>query len=130
SSSESVTRADPQGRGAAIDESRLERRNRPIFCVDSNSEDLNNVLLRVEDVAVASDGACEIRIRNSYIIGDTALKITGATNVAIDNSVIEGRVALWLEGSPNVSVRSSTIRGAVQKNGAVNLTDLGGNLWR
>jgi hypothetical protein len=118
------------GRGAVIDESRLERQTHPVSCKGGNSIDLSEVLLRVEDIAVETVGGCVVRIRNSHIVGDVALQSTGATTVTIENSIIEGRVALALKGSVMVSVQSSTIRGAVQKVGAANLRDLGGNLWR
>jgi hypothetical protein len=122
--------SDPAGRGAVIDESRLERRTRPISCIGGNSEDLNDVFLQVSEVAVDSVGACVVHIRNSHIVGDVAIKGTGSTTVSIENSIIEGRIALQLMGSTNVSVRSSTIQGTVQKIGSVTLRDLGGNLWR
>lgn len=122
--------SDSSGRGAVIDESRLERRTRPVFCKGDNSIDLIDVLLRVEDVAVETLGSCVVHIRNSHIVGNVAVQSTGGTTVTIENSIIEGRVALALKGSVMVSVQSSTIRGAVQRVGATNLRDLGGNLWR
>jgi hypothetical protein len=130
SPSGSDSQADSGGPGAVIDDSRLERRTRPVSCVGTTSEDLTGVLLRVDDVAIAGIGSCTIRIKNSHIIGNIALQINGSTTVSIDNSIIEGVVALQLRGSVNMSVRASTIRGAVQKSGPVKLRDLGGNLWR
>jgi hypothetical protein len=126
----SAQSSDSGGRGAVIDESRLERRTRPISCIGANSADLNDVLLSVSGVAVESVGGCVVHIRNSHIVGDVAVKATGNTTVTIENSIIEGRLALRLEGGTNVSVQSSTIRGNVQKIGEAGLRDLGGNLWR
>ena len=117
------------GRGAVIDENRLEQRSRPVACTGDNNVTLSNVLLRVDGVAVTGVGSCDIRIRNSHIIGDTAVQVTGSTNVAIENSIIEGRVALSLTGSADMSVKSSTIRGSVQRVGPTQLKDLGGNVW-
>ena len=117
------------GRGAVIDESRLEQRSRPVACTGDNNVTLSNVLLRVDGVAVQGVGSCDIRIRNSHIIGDVAVQVTGSTNVAIENSIIEGRVALSLTGSADMSVKSSTIRGPVQRIGSTQLKDLGGNVW-
>ena len=122
--------SDAARQGAVIDESRLERRTQPTSCVGSNTQELNNVALQVNEVAVASIGSCTIRIRNSHIVGDIAIKLSGSPTVSIENSIIEGRVALQLEGSPTVTVRSSTVRGAVEKVGSVTLRDLGGNLWQ
>jgi hypothetical protein len=122
--------ADSSGKGAVIDESRLERRTRPISCTGDNSVDLTDVLLKVDDVAIETLGSCVVHIRNSHIIGSTGVKSTGSAAVTIENSIIEGRVALSLTGSVNMSVQSSTIRGTVQRVGSTNLRDLGGNLWR
>jgi hypothetical protein len=123
--------SNPSGRGAVIDESRLERRTRPVACKGDGSIDLSDVLLTVDDVAVTSVGSCSVHIRNSHIVGDVAVQSTGGTTVTIVNSIIEGRAAaLQLKGAVNMSVQSSTIRGPVQRVGEASLRDLGGNLWR
>jgi hypothetical protein len=122
--------SDSPGGGATIDDSRLERRTRPVSCVGSNSIDVSNVLLRVDDIAVETVGSCVVHIRNSHIAGDVAVQTTGSAVVTIENSIIEGRVALALRDSVMISVKSSTIRGAVQKGGATKLQDLGGNVWQ
>jgi hypothetical protein len=113
-----------------LDESRLERRGRSVVCKGANSEQLDGVLLRADDIAVESIGDCVVTIRDSHIIGRVGVRAFGSTRVSIVNSIIEGGVALSIEGAANVSVQSSTIRGQVRKFGEARLQDLGGNLWQ
>src|SRR5262249_5375444 len=63
------TAPDPSGRGANIDDARLERLTRPVACRAEGTVDLDNVLLRIDGVAVSTVGGCKIHIRNSHIIG-------------------------------------------------------------
>jgi len=131
--------AEPAGRGASqgaaragadIDESRLQRRPRAVACVGREVIELTDVLLRADAVAVMASGDCEVRIKNSHIVGSIGVQVAGGGNVTIENSIIEGPVALQLAAGGVVSVQSSTIRGQVQRAGAVTLRDKGGNLFR
>lgn len=116
--------------GAHIDESRLERRTRPVSCVGLNEVRLENVMLRVDEVAVQAAGGCNIRITNSHIAGRVALEAAGNTSFTIENSIIEGQIAIEAAGSARLSVKSSTVRGGVQKMQNATVRDLGQNLWR
>jgi hypothetical protein len=122
------TAQDPSGRGANIDETRLEQLTRPVTCRAEGTVDLDNVLLRVDGDAVSTVGGCRIHIRNSHIIGSTAIRAVGSSIVTVENSIIEGRTAFHLEGSVDMSVKSSTVRGEIQKLGSVSLRDLGSNV--
>jgi hypothetical protein len=119
---------DPSGKGANIDDARLEQLTRPVSCTATGTENLVGVLLRVDGIAVSTVGGCRIIIRNSHIIGDTAIRAMGSSTVTIENSIVEGRVALQLQGSVNMSVQSSTLRGAINRVGDARLSDLGNNL--
>ncbi len=121
---------DPSGRGANVDDARLDRQNRPVYCKAEGTVNLVNVYLRVDGVAIDIVGGCRVFVRNSHIIGDVALQAVGGSTIVIENSIMEGRTALALQGSVNASVQSSTIRGPVGRKGSVNLRDLGGNLWQ
>ena len=121
---------DPSGRGANVDDARLNRQNRPVSCRSEGTVNLVDVLLRVDGVAIDTVGGCRILIRNSHIIGDVALQAVGGATIVIENSIMEGRTAMALQGSVNASVQSSTIRGPVSRKGSVNLRDLGGNVWQ
>src|SRR5262245_42174572 len=124
------SRQDASGRGATVDDARLNRQSRPVSCRADGTVNLVDVLLQVDGVVIDTVGGCRIVVRNSHIIGDVALQAVGGSTIVIENSIIEGRVALALQGSVNASVQSSTIRGPVSRKGSVNLRDLGGNLWQ
>jgi len=124
------SRQDASGRGATVDDARLNRQSRPVSCRADGTVNLVDVLLQVDGVAIDTVGGCRIVVRNSHIIGDVALQAVGGSTIVIENSIVEGRVALALQGSVNASVQSSTIRGPVSRKGSVNLRDLGGNLWQ
>jgi hypothetical protein len=115
-------------KGAVLDESRLEKRNRPVSCVGSQTVNLTDVLLSTDGIAVAVTG-CTVHIRNSHVKGQIGLQVAGGGTVTIENSIIEGTMAMQLTPGANVSVKSSTIRGQVQRVG-VNVNDQGGNVWR
>jgi hypothetical protein len=100
-----------------------------VQCVGRDVINLKNVLLRVDGVAVAVTGGCEVRIQDSHIVGQTALQVVGRGTVSIDNSIVEGAPAMQLTDGASVSVRSSSIRGQVQRVGNVTLRDEGRNLW-
>jgi hypothetical protein len=124
------SRQDASGRGANVDDARLNRQSRPVSCRADGTVNLVDVLLQVDGIAIDTVGGCRIFVRNSHIIGDVALQAVGGSTIVIENSIMEGRVALALQGSVNASVQSSTIRGPVSRKGSVNLRDLGGNLWQ
>jgi hypothetical protein len=115
-------------RGAAIDETRLEVRA-PVACVGGQVVELIGVLVRTDSVAISTAGGCEIRIKDSRIVGPIAVQAAGGT-VTIENTIIEGgRFAIQMAGDSTVSVKSSTVTGDVQRgNGA--FRDLGNNVFK
>jgi hypothetical protein len=127
-----IARASASGqtdvKGASVDDTKLEIRQ-PVSCVGSQVVELTGVLVRTDAVAISVAGGCEVRIKDSHIVGHIALLTAGGT-VTIENTIIEGgRFAFRLAGDSNVSIRSSTVRGEVQRAGG-SFKDLGNNVFR
>jgi hypothetical protein len=120
--------APPEGKGAQIDESKLEKRTRPVVCA-SQSITLDGVLLDIPDAAIQATGGCKLTIRNSHIKSAAALQLTGSSSATIENTLIEGSVAIQMTDGASASVKSSTIRGRVERAGA-KFIDLGDNKWK
>lgn len=116
--------------GANIDESKLKKRTSAVQCTAIQSVDLDGVLIDVDKVAVQALGQCQMRIKNSKLVGRIALQVTGNATVTLENSILKGVVAIQGTGATVISVRSSTITGTVQKLQSANVEDLGQNVWR
>jgi hypothetical protein len=115
-------------KGATIDEAKLERRS-SVSCVGSQVIELNGVLIRSDAVAVAAAGGCEVRIKDSHIVGKIAVQTAGGT-VTIENTVIDaGTLAFQIAGDSTVSIKSSTVLGGVQR-ASGSFKDLGNNIFR
>jgi hypothetical protein len=121
--------APTEGKGAQIDESKLEKRTSAVQCVAGQEIMLDGVLLDIQGAAIQATAGCHVTIRNSHIKSAAALQLTGASSATIENSLIEGAVAIQMTADATASVKSSTIRGRVERSGA-RLTDLGDNRWR
>lgn len=120
-----------KAKGATIDETKLEKRSRPVSCNGVETITLDGVLLRVDAVAVAATGNCKVIIKNSHVSSaGVAVQLAGTSAVTVENSIIEGAVAFQLTGDPTASVKSSTIRGGTQRLGDAKLRDLGDNIWK
>jgi hypothetical protein len=118
----------PGGKGASIDETRLER-HAPVACVGSQVIELTGVVVRTDSVAISSANGCEVRIKDSHIVGPVAVQAAGGT-VTIENTIIEGgRFAVQMAGDSTVSIKSSTVTGDVQR-AAGSFKDLGNNVFR
>jgi hypothetical protein len=115
-------------KGATIDETKLER-HAPVSCVGSQIIELTGVVVRTDAVAIATAAGCEVRIKDSHIVGPVAVQTAGGT-VTVENTIIEGgRFAFQMAGDSTVSVKSSTVTGDVQR-AAGAFKDLGNNIFR
>jgi hypothetical protein len=115
-------------KGATIDEAKLQRHD-PVSCVGSQVIELSGVSIRSDAVAVATAGGCEVRIKDSHIVGKIAVQTAGGT-VTIDNTVIDaGTLAFQMAGDSTVSIKSSTVLGGVQR-ASGSFKDLGNNIFR
>ena len=115
-------------KGAAIDETKLER-HAPVACVGSEVIELIGVVVRTDSVAIATAGSCQVRIKDSHIVGPIAVQTAGGT-VTVENTIIEGgRFAFQMAGDSTVSVKSSTVTGGVQR-ASGSFKDLGNNIFR
>ena len=121
--------APPEGKGAQLDESRLEKRTRGVMCVN-DSVTLDGVLLDAAAGVPVQAVGCKVTIRNSHLKGMGGVQISGMSTVSIENSLVEGTTALQLTDGADVSIKSSTIRGRIQRVGDVKVHDLGDNKWR
>jgi len=121
--------APPEGKGAQIDESKLEKRTRPVVCAASQTITLDNVLLDIPETAIQAIGGCKVTIRNSHVKSAAAVQLTGNASATIENSLIEGAVAIQMTDGASASIKSSTIRGRIERSGA-RLMDLGDNRWK
>lgn len=116
--------------GASIDESRLQRRTSTMQCMDTQSLNLDGVLIDADKVAVQAMGNCHVRITNSKLVGRVGLLMMGSATATIENTVIEGTVSIRAMGTSAIAVRSSTISGRIQKMQNGSVQDLGQNIWR
>jgi hypothetical protein len=121
--------APPEGKGAQIDESKLEKRTRAVVCTAGQNVTLDGVLLDIPEAAIQAIGGCRVTIRNSHVKSAAALQLTGSSSATIENSLIEGAVAIQMTDGAGASIKSSTIRGRIERAGAT-LTDLGDNKWK
>jgi hypothetical protein len=119
----------PEGKGAQIDETKLEKRTRAVQCVAGQNITLDGVLLDIPLAAIQATGGCRVVIKNSHIKSAAAIQLTDASAATIENSLIEGAVAIQMTDDATASIKSSTIRGRIEKAGA-KLTDLGDNKWK
>ena len=81
------------------------------------------------NVTVASNGHCDITIRNSLLVsGSFALQTNGSVTLTVDNSIIVGETS-WISGNGAVklSAANSVFHGAAQAK--IKLTDRGGNVF-
>lgn len=122
--------APAEGKGAQIDETKLEKRTRAVACAANQNVTLDGVLLDIADAPIQAVGNCKVTIRNSHVKGAAALQLGGNSDVTIENSLIEGAVALQLTDNAGVSIKSSTIRGRIERVGNVKFRDLGDNKWK
>jgi hypothetical protein len=117
-----------ESKGAAIDETKLER-HAPVACVGSQVIELTGVVVRTDSVAIATAAGCEVRIKDSHIVGPIAVQTAGGT-VTIENTIIEGgRFAFQMAGDSTVTIKSSTVTGGIQR-AAGAFKDLGNNVFR
>jgi hypothetical protein len=125
---QSTRASQPDTKGAAIDETKLQRHD-PVSCVGSQLIEVSGVLIRSDAVAVATAGGCEVRIKDSHIVGKIAVQTAGGT-VIIENTVIDaGTLAFQMAGDSTVSIKSSTVLGGVQR-ASGSFKDLGNNIFR
>jgi hypothetical protein len=122
--------ATTEGKGAQIDETKLETRTRAVACAGNQNVTLDGVLLSIPDAPIQAVGNCKVTIKNSHVKGAAALQLAGNSDVTIENSLIEGAVAIQLTDNAGVSIKSSTIRGRIEKVGNVKFRDLGDNKWK
>ncbi|HEV3141799.1 MAG TPA: hypothetical protein VGY57_14840 [Vicinamibacterales bacterium] len=119
-----------EGKGAQIDESKLQKRTRAVACAANQNITLDGVLLDIADAPIQAIGNCKVTIKNSHVKGAAAVQLAGSSDVTIENSLIEGAVAIQLTENAGVSIKSSTIRGKIERAGNVNFKDLGDNKWK
>ncbi|HYM21916.1 MAG TPA: hypothetical protein VEU08_01850 [Vicinamibacterales bacterium] len=117
------------GKGAQIDDAKLQKRTRAVSCVN-DSVTLDGVLLDASGGVPVQAVGCTVTIKNSHLKGMGGIQISGMSTVNIENSLIEGTTALQLTDGADVSIKSSTIRGRIQRVGNVKLHDLGDNKWK
>ena len=125
------------------------RPHRAIRCDRTQRFDLDNVVIQ-GPVAVMASGSCEIRLRNSEIVGDaSAIMASGSSRIVLINTVvrsprglavsisgsarfdvvggeIRGRRAYDVSGSATVSAKNVTVRGPGSKSGSATFDDRGG----
>jgi hypothetical protein len=126
------------------------RRHRAIHCDKNQRVDLDGVFIDAP-VAVMASGSCEVRLRNSEIVGGrTALMASGSSRITLLNSKVRsprglavlvsgsahltmvggtvvGRRAYDVSGSATVRAKNVTVRGPGSKSGWATLDDQGGN---
>jgi hypothetical protein len=110
----------------------LEARGEPVVCSGGQDIRLEGVRLETTTPAIVAGGGCQVTIVDSEILSDeVAITASGGAQITIENSLISGRSgAATIAGTAQVSARGSELRGRINRGGAAQFVDNGGNVFR
>jgi hypothetical protein len=129
-SSSTAARSSRSSSGSARTD--LEARGEPVVCSGGQDIRLEGVRLETASPAVVAGGGCQVTIVDSEILSDeVAITASGGASITIENSLISGRSgAATIAGTAQVSARGSELRGRINRGGAGQFVDNGGNVFR
>ncbi|HSN73095.1 MAG TPA: hypothetical protein VLT59_16385 [Steroidobacteraceae bacterium] len=103
----------------------------PIVCEGRRMMHIDGRTLTVNGDAVIARSGCDLHITNSRISATGVAVTASGAKVHVTNSVLDGGLrSLEIADGGKAYIRSSTLDGMVQRFGASELHDLGGNAWQ
>jgi hypothetical protein len=123
------SRSSSSSRAARTD---LEARSEPVVCSGGQDIRLEGVRLETTTPAIVAGGGCQVTIIDSEILSDeVAITASGGAQITIENSLISGRSgAATIAGTAQVAAKGSELRGRINRGGAAQFVDNGGNVFR
>ncbi|MBW2734779.1 MAG: right-handed parallel beta-helix repeat-containing protein [Deltaproteobacteria bacterium] len=104
----------------------------PLVCKGSQNIKLKGQEINAAKDAITVKGACDITLIDCRVTaGRHAINVRGSGDIRLLRTTVQGgKTALRIEGSGTVYAKKSTIIGRIQKKGAGDFKDQGGNTLR